>query len=88
MRDNINCKTGYIIFCLILLFGCESSDNSSNPGGLCTDLEKEEDPDRNPVIVIPGSLALLILNLTQERWHRGRLAVDWKTQRKLMRCAE
>jgi pimeloyl-ACP methyl ester carboxylesterase len=54
MAINIK-KTGYIFFCLILLSAC-GSDDVPNLGGLYTDLAKEEDPNRNPVIVIPGVL--------------------------------
>ncbi len=50
-----------IIFLLISLVGCGSEDEMPNLGGLYTDLAKEEDPDRNPVIVIPGILATTLV---------------------------
>ena len=62
MRDNTKCITGLILLCLVILFGCESSDKSSNLGGLYTDLAKEEDPNRNPVIVIPGILGSTLVD--------------------------
>ena len=46
-----------IIFLLISLVSCGSEDEMANLRGLYTDLAKEVDPDRNPVIVIPGILA-------------------------------
>ena len=49
-------RVNYIFFCLVLLSACESSDKAPNLGSLYTDLAKEEDPNRNPVIVIPGGL--------------------------------
>jgi pimeloyl-ACP methyl ester carboxylesterase len=49
-------RVNYIFFCLILLSACEFSDEAPNLGSLYTDLAKEEDPNRNPVIVIPGAL--------------------------------
>ena len=48
-------RTGYIFICLVLFSGC-GSDEAPNLGGLYSDLAKEEDPNRNPVIVIPGIL--------------------------------
>ena len=55
MRDNVISKNGCIIFSLILLSACGSED-APNLGGLYTDLAKEDNPDRNPIIVIPGVL--------------------------------
>ncbi len=42
---------------LISLVSYESEDKMPNLGGLYTDLAKEDDPDRNPVIVILDVLA-------------------------------
>jgi pimeloyl-ACP methyl ester carboxylesterase len=55
MADNIISKNGCIIFCLILLPAC-GSDDAPNLGGLYSDLAKADNPDRNPIIVIPGVL--------------------------------
>jgi pimeloyl-ACP methyl ester carboxylesterase len=55
MRDNVISKNGCIIFSLILLSAC-GSDDVPNLGGLYTDLANTDDPDRNPIIVIPGVL--------------------------------
>ena len=55
MGDNIISKNGCIIFCLILLSAC-GSDDAPNLGGLYSDLAKADNPDRNPIIVIPGVL--------------------------------
>ena len=55
MRDNIISKNGCIIICLILLSAC-GSDDAPNLGGLYSDLAKADNPDRNPIIVIPGVL--------------------------------
>ena len=55
MGDNIISKNGCIIICLILLSAC-GSDDAPNLGGLYSDLAKADNPDRNPIIVIPGVL--------------------------------
>ncbi|MFB3116053.1 MAG: esterase/lipase family protein, partial [Gammaproteobacteria bacterium] len=55
MRDNFISKNSCIIFCLVLLSAC-GSDDAPDLGGLYTDLAKEDNPDRNPIIVIPGVL--------------------------------
>ena len=54
-------RVGYIFVCLFLLAGC-GSDDVPNLGGLYTDLAKVEDPDRNPVIVIPGVLGSTLVD--------------------------
>ena len=41
---------------LIILSGCDFNDGKPDIGDLYTDLAREDDPDRNPVIVIPGVL--------------------------------
>ena len=55
MRDRFISKNSCIIFCLILLSAC-GSDDAPNLGGLYSDLAKADNPDRNPIIVIPGVL--------------------------------
>ncbi len=55
MGDNIISKNSCIIICLILLSAC-GSDDAPNLGGLYSDLAKADNPDRNPIIVIPGVL--------------------------------
>ncbi len=55
MRDRFISKNCCIIFCLILLSAC-GSDDAPNLGGLYSDLAKTDNPDRNPIIVIPGVL--------------------------------
>ncbi len=55
MRDKFISKNGCIIICLILLSAC-GSDDAPNLGGLYSDLAKADNPDRNPIIVIPGVL--------------------------------
>jgi len=42
--------------CFVYLAGCESEEKVPDLGGLYNELVKNEDPDRNPVIVIPGVL--------------------------------
>jgi len=49
-------KAGFIFLYLLVFAGCDSKDEVPDLGDLYTDLAKEEDPDRNPVIVIPGVL--------------------------------
>ena len=46
----------YFYIFLLVLFGCDSNDAAPDLGGLYTNLAREEDPDRNPIIVIPGVL--------------------------------
>ncbi|MCH8976769.1 MAG: hypothetical protein IH909_04005 [Proteobacteria bacterium] len=55
MRDRFISKNSCIIFCLILLSAC-GSDDAPDLGGLYSDLAKADNPDRNPIIVIPGVL--------------------------------
>ena len=55
MGDNIISKNSCIIICLILLSAC-GSDDAPNLGGLYSELAKSDNPDRNPIIVIPGVL--------------------------------
>ncbi len=55
MRDRFISKNSCIIFCLILLSAC-GSDDAPNLGGLYSELAKSDNPDRNPIIVIPGVL--------------------------------
>jgi len=45
-----------IFFFVVCLNGCEFEDKTPDLRGLYNDLAKNEDPDRNPVIVIPGVL--------------------------------
>jgi len=59
----INKRIHYIFFCFFLLFACDSSDDAPNIGGLYTDLAKEQDPDRNPIIVIPGVLGSKLVDI-------------------------
>lgn len=61
MGENILSKNGCIIFCLILLSAC-GSDDAPNLGGLYTDLAKADNPDRNPIIVIPGVLGSKLID--------------------------
>lgn len=59
----INAKKACGIFIyLACLTGCESSDGTPNLGGIYSDLAREEDPDRNPVIVIPGVLGSTLVD--------------------------
>lgn len=55
-------KTSLLIICLLLVSGCDSKDDIPNIGNLYTDLAKEEDPNRNPVIVIPGVLGSRLID--------------------------
>ena len=62
MRVNFISKNGCIIFCLVLLSAC-GSDDAPDLGGLYTDLAKEDNPDRNPIIVIPGVLGSKLVDI-------------------------
>ncbi len=55
-------RVSCIFLYLVLLIGCDSNDGIPNLGGLYTDLAREEDPDRNPVIVIPGALGSTLVD--------------------------
>ncbi|MCI0399743.1 MAG: hypothetical protein L0Z68_00325 [Gammaproteobacteria bacterium] len=59
-------KVSFIFFCLITLAACESENGAPNLGGLYTDLAKEEDPNRNPIIVIPGVLGSKLVDTESE----------------------
>lgn len=61
MGDNIISKNSCIIICLILLSAC-GSDDAPNLGGLYSDLAKADNPDRNPIIVIPGVLGSKLID--------------------------
>lgn len=47
---------------LLFLFGCNPEDEQSlNLGGLYSEMAAQEDPNRNPVIVIPGILGSILV---------------------------
>ena len=55
-------EAGLVLVCLLVFTGCESKDGIPDIGNLYTDLAKEVDPDRNPVIVIPGVLGSRLID--------------------------
>ncbi len=61
MAINVKKACGIFIY-LVFSAGCDSSDGIPNLGGVYTDLAREEDPDRNPVIVIPGVLGSTLVD--------------------------
>ena len=52
----------FAIFCSVSLTGCSAFPTSPDLGNLYNQLAQQEDPDRNPVIVIPGILGSRLEN--------------------------
>jgi pimeloyl-ACP methyl ester carboxylesterase len=81
MRDNALSKNACIIFCLILLSAC-GSDDAVNLGGLYTDLAKTDNPDKNPIIVIPGVLGSKLVDTDSKTVAWGEIGRGLETPKK------
>ena len=83
-------RAGYIFICLILLSACGPDEGAPDLGGLYTDLAREQDPDRNPVIVIPGVLGSKLVDTEtgDVAWGEiGRGLEDPKKEEEIRRIA-